>query len=173
MALNDVLPDRFAMISDVGRYNAGTWPFIHVADARDFFGMNTFGSIGLGLAGAIGTSVARPGLPVVLLVGDGGLMMNVGELTTAVRDGLPLIIVVFNDDAYGYEHFRLHRWGFDPDYSKNDFADFAAVAAGFGIEARTVRSREDIAACSKLWQDGLSGPVVVDVKIDPYHNLIL
>ena len=173
MALNDVLPKNFALISDVGRYNAGTWPYIHVADPRDFLGISAFGSIGLGLAGAVGAGVARPGLPVVLLVGDGGLMMSVGELTTAVREALPLIIVVLNDDAYGYEHFRLVRYGFDAAYSKNDFADFTGIAGGFGIESRTIRTVADLEGCSELWREGLTGPVLLDVKIDPFHNLIL
>ncbi|MGV9868787.1 thiamine pyrophosphate-binding protein [Rhodococcus koreensis] len=171
-ALNDALPTSFGVVSDVGRYNAGTWPYIHAGDPRDFLGISAFASIGLGVAGAIGAAVARPGLPIVLLVGDGGLMMSVSEISTAVRERLPIIVAVFNDDVYGFEYFRLERFGFDPDYSKNDFADFTGIAQGFGVPGRTVRSVDDIVACTDLWRAGLTGPVLLDVKIDPAHNLI-
>lgn len=170
-SLAKILPDEIGLVSDVGRFNAGTWPFIDATNPRDFLGMSSFGSIGLGLAGAIGAAVARPGLPIVLLVGDGGLMMHLGELITAVRERLPIIIVVWNDDAYGFEYFRLERYGFDPHYSKNYFPDFAPIAEAFSYQTKTVRSLTELERTAELWRDGLNGPILIDIKLDADHNI--
>ena len=60
-----------------------------------------FQSMGFGLPGAIGAALARPGAIVVACVGDGALILSMGELLTAVREGVDLVVVVFNDGAYG------------------------------------------------------------------------
>ncbi|MEW1819303.1 thiamine pyrophosphate-binding protein [Arthrobacter sp. NPDC080031] len=171
-ALNKVLPADIAFVSDVGRFNVGTWPYLHAASPEALLTMNYFASLGLGISGAAGISAARPGKPTLLAVGDGGLMMGVGELATLVRESFPVIVTAWNDDSYGFEHFRLERYGFDADYSSNDFSDLAALAAGMGMRARTIRSIEDIEQAAELWTNGLTGPVFLDIKIDPHHNLI-
>lgn len=60
-----------------------------------------FGTLGYALPAAIGAKAARPDAPVVALVGDGGFLFNCQELTTAIQHDLPIIILVFNDNAYG------------------------------------------------------------------------
>jgi thiamine pyrophosphate-dependent acetolactate synthase large subunit-like protein len=170
--LDRLLPDNAALVTDNGRFVVGTWPYLHACGPREFINMNYFGSIGLGLPGAIGTCVARTGLPTVLATGDGGFVITLGELTTAVREKLPLIVTVWNDDAYGFEYFRLERYGYDAGYSSNHFPDLAKLAAGMGIPATTVRSLDDLAAVGDIMREPLTGPVLVDIKLDPRHNLV-
>ncbi|GIT54141.1 MAG: hypothetical protein Ct9H300mP16_13010 [Pseudomonadota bacterium] len=78
-------------------------PYISVPGPDHFKFTNNFASIGLGFGAALGFARARRDAATVLLGGDGGFMMTIGELETVVREDLPLIIVVINDCAYGAE----------------------------------------------------------------------
>ena len=93
-----------------------------------------FGSIGLGLGAAIGAAVARPDAVTVAAVGDGGLMMNLGELDTAVRYGLRLLIVVYNDEAYGAELHFLRMLGLDETASRFTVQPLEALARTMGAD---------------------------------------
>src|SRR5262249_56794248 len=122
-------------------------------DAAGFCFTQAYQSIGLGLASALGAAVARPDRLTVAALGDGGFLMSVSELTTAVRLGLPLLVVVYDDAAYGAEvhHFGPHGHPLDtvlfPD------TDLAAIARGFGCHAATVRAPGDLG----LVRDWLAG----------------
>lgn len=123
-----------------------------------------FGSIGLGLASAIGAATARPDRVTLALTGDGALMMNLAELDTAVRRGLRLVVVVMNDGAFGYEyHNMLHR-GMDVGLSLIPRPDFAAVARAFGARAVTVTKPDELDDLKALIADP-SGPVLVDARL--------
>jgi acetolactate synthase-1/2/3 large subunit len=159
------------VVSDIGRFVAGTWPYVRVRDPRDFVPMGAFGSIGLGLAGAIGAAVARPGTPTVLLVGDGGWAMSMAEFATAVRERLPLVVLVLDDGAYGAEHYKLVRWGVDASYSENAWPDPVAVAESMGASGFTVRKLEHFEELAGL-VERLDGPLLVDIKLDPHVNVL-
>src|SRR5699024_3710683 len=107
--LSDNLPEGAQQVCDVGRFAYSTWPHITV-DPKRWFYAGAFGSIGLGTATAIGAAVARPEVPTALYVGDGGTMQALGELHTAVRNELPLIVMVLNDHCYGAEYLKLHEF---------------------------------------------------------------
>lgn len=168
--LDEVLPPNRCLVSDVGRFVAGAWRYLHVGDPRDFDVMVGFGSIGLGLAGAVGAAVARPDRLTVALVGDGGFMMHVGELSTAVREGLPLVVVVFNDGAYGAEHHKLKARGIDADYSLNHWPDFVPLARAMGADATVVRTVEDLDAIGGALSRP-DRPHLLDVRLDPELNI--
>ncbi len=84
--------------------------YLSVPDEWGFCFTQAFQSIGLGLATAIGAALAQPDRLPVAALGDGGALMGVAELDTVVRLGLPMVVVVYNDDAYGAEvhHFGPH-----------------------------------------------------------------
>ncbi|TQM11372.1 thiamine pyrophosphate-binding protein [Pseudonocardia kunmingensis] len=169
--LDEVLPDTRVVVSDIGRFVVGVWPYLRVADARDFTSMGAFGSIGLGLAGAIGAAVARPGDLTVAVVGDGGFMMSMAEFTTAVRERLPLLVVVLDDGAYGAEHYKLVHFGMDAGYSLNDWPELVPMAEAMGARGMTVRKPAELDALTEIVAD-LDGPFLVDVKLDPNVNVL-
>jgi thiamine pyrophosphate-dependent acetolactate synthase large subunit-like protein len=97
-----------------------------------------WGTLGFAFPAAIGAAAAfqAEGRPVVSVSGDGGMLFAIGELAAAAQEHLPLTAVVVDDGGYG-----MLRYGHDPDAeigAELTTPDFAAVARGFGIAARTV-----------------------------------
>ncbi len=113
----------------------------------------------------IGAALAAPERVPVLATGDGGFLMAVAELETAVRLGLGLLVVVYNDAAYGAE---VHHFGPDgADLSTVRFpdTDIAALARGFGAEGLTVRTVGDLVGVEDWLAGPRDRPLVVDAKI--------
>lgn len=169
--LNEVLPQRRNMVSDIGRFVHAAWPYIATSSPEGFTTMGAFGSVGLGLAGALGMSVARPEEPTVCLIGDGGFMMNPTELATAVREQLPLIVVIFDDGAYGFEWHKMVGFGADPDHSLLSWPDIPAVAEALGADTLTVRKVEELDEVDEL-TDNLDRPLVITIKLDPTVDIV-
>ncbi|MGP4022660.1 thiamine pyrophosphate-binding protein [Actinomadura sp. 3N407] len=164
-ALDRIVPRERTLVVE-GGHAALSEPCrgLSVPDPPGFVFPVNFGSIGLGLASAIGAATARPDRVTLAVTGDGALMMNLAELDTAVRRELRLVVVVMNDGAFGYEyHNMLHR-GMDTGLSLIPRPDFAAVARAFGAEAVTVRTPGELDDLKGLIADP-SGPVLVDTRL--------
>jgi acetolactate synthase-1/2/3 large subunit len=101
---------------------------------------------GAGLPFGIGAQAARPGRSVVVIAGDGGLGYHVSELETAVREGLPLVVVVGRDNAWGIERLlQTGLYGDDAAFTSELTAtDYAMVARGFGCAGSTVDDAGDL-----------------------------
>ncbi|RPA06173.1 thiamine pyrophosphate-binding protein [Gordonia sp. OPL2] len=167
IALDEILPvDRIVAI-DSGNFMGYPATHLSVPDEFGFCFTQAYQSIGLGLYTAIGGALAQPDRLPVLGTGDGGFLMSISELDTAVRLGLPLVAIVYNDSAYGAE---VHHFT-DGDHSTVTFpdTDIASIAEGFGATGVTVRTVDDLAAVHKWverYQDGTQNrPLVVDAKI--------
>jgi acetolactate synthase I/II/III large subunit len=127
----------------------------------------TWAGIGPGLPLAMATAT---GEPTLLVQGDGGLMLSLGELATAVQHELPIVVCVFNDRGYGVLR-RIQDATFDR-RTGVDLAtpDFAAVAAAVGMPGVAVGSagefREAFAAAVAR-----SGPTLLDIDLTALHPL--
>ncbi|MFC7587321.1 thiamine pyrophosphate-binding protein [Nonomuraea antimicrobica] len=110
IALDGLLPSERVLAIDSGNFMGYPSMFMDVPDEGGFCFTQAFQSIGLGLATAIGAALARPDRLPVAALGDGGALMGLAELETVVRLGLPMVIVVYDDEAYGAEvhHFGPH-----------------------------------------------------------------
>jgi len=162
--LEKILPQDRNVIVDGGNF-LGIVPYLSVPDPGHFKMIGEFASIGLGFGAALGMARGRPDKTTVLVVGDGGFLMTMGELETVVREDLPMVIVLMNDCAYGAElHFLKLR---QQPVGKSVFpdVDFAPIAAGFGFEAETVRTLDDLNHIApKLRQP--EGPIFLDCKLN-------
>jgi thiamine pyrophosphate-dependent acetolactate synthase large subunit-like protein len=164
--LDEILPRERTIAVDAGRYMLDGLR-VSVPEPTALVTTHAFGSIGLGLAAAVGASVARPDRPTVLLAGDGGFMMSgFSELNTAVHLGSDLIVVVYDDGSYGAEHIQFHNKGMDPGMSLHSWPDFATVAEAMGCRGVTIRSLDDLAHLERAIAER-DRPVLVDVKLDP------
>ena len=165
VALNELIPSERTIAVDSGNFMGYPAMYLDVPDVDGMVFTQAFQSVGLGLATAIGAAVARPDRLTVAALGDGGALMSIAELETALRLGLNLLIVVYNDAAYGAEvhHFGPH--GHPLDTVRFPDTDLAAIARGFGCEAVTVRAAEDLAAVP-AWLDGpRDRPMLIDAKV--------
>jgi thiamine pyrophosphate-dependent acetolactate synthase large subunit-like protein len=162
IALDDILPAERTVVTDSGNFMGYPAMFLDVPDTAGFVFTQAFQSIGLGLASAIGAAVARPDRLTVAALGDGGALMGIAELETVVRLGLPMAIVVYDDEAYGAEVHHFGPDGYPLDTVRFPPADIAAIGRGFGCEGITVRSASDLDAV-RSW-DG-SRPLLIDAKV--------
>jgi acetolactate synthase-1/2/3 large subunit len=165
IALDDLLPADRTVVVDSGNFMGYPSMFLSVPDVRGFCFTQAFQSIGLGLASALGAAVARPDRLTVAALGDGGFLMAVAELTTAVRLGLPLVVVVYNDRAYGAEVHHFGPDGHPLDTVTFPDTDLAAIGRGFGCAGVTVRSIDDLDDVRDWLADRGGRPLVVDAKV--------
>src|SRR5215475_11842861 len=164
-ALDDIVPAERVVAVDSGNFMGYPAAFMAVPDPAGFSFTQAYQSIGLGLASAIGAALARPDRLAVAAVGDGGFLMSVAELVTAVRLRLPVIVVIYDDAAYGAEvhHFGPH--GLPLDTVTFPDADLAAIGRGFGCAGTIVRRREDLTAVADWLAGPRDVPLVVDAKV--------
>ncbi|SDK36167.1 Acetolactate synthase large subunit [Cryobacterium psychrotolerans] len=164
IALDGILPAERILSIDSGNFMGYPSTHLSVPDEFGFCFTQAFQSIGLGLYTAIGAALARPDRLPVLGTGDGGFLMGISELETAVRLSLPLVVIVYNDAAYGAE---VHHFTAKEDLDTVTFpdSDLAAIARGYGAHAITVRTPTDLDAVQG-WLDGpRNAPLVIDAKI--------
>ena len=142
--------------------------YLRVPDPAGFVFTQAFQSIGLGLASGIGAAIARPDRLTVACLGDGGALMSLPELETLARLRLPMLVVVYDDAAYGAEvhHFapagapgRARAASPTPTSPRS-----RVPPAPRGITARALgRPRRR----SRPGSSARDGPLVVDAKITP------
>jgi thiamine pyrophosphate-dependent acetolactate synthase large subunit-like protein len=173
--LDRVLPSRRHVAVDVGHFLAAPLRYLHVEKPTDFIWTAGFGSMGLGVAAAIGAACVRPEVPTVAVVGDGGFMMSLGEFNTAVRNDLDLIVIVLNDGSYGSEYHKFRLAGLETDLSLFNWPDLATLGSGLGGRGMVVRNlKNDLAELVKAIETR-DRPLLIDVKLDPavqigYHD---
>jgi len=165
IALDDLLPADRVVAIDSGNFMGYPSMFLSVPDERGFCFTQAYQSIGLGLASAIGAALAQPDRLPVAALGDGGALMGVSELETVVRLGLPMVIVVYDDEAYGAEVHHFGPDGFALDTVRFPPADIAAIGRGFGCAGVTVRSLEDLGPVREWLAGPRDRPLVIDAKV--------
>ncbi|MBM9463233.1 thiamine pyrophosphate-binding protein [Aeromicrobium sp. YIM 150415] len=170
LELDDLLPADRLVVSDTGRFIYPTWKYLEVGRAGHFVHTLNFASIGLGLATAIGAAVAEPERLTVAVVGDGGGLMGIQELVTAVRHRVPLVVLVCNDGAYGMEYRYLDDAGLDPSLSLLPGADFTRIAEAMGCDAVRITSLAELGAIPDLVAGMDRRPLIVELMTDPRHD---
>ena len=166
-ALNAALPENRVVVSDGGRFMGTAWKRLSVTSPDNFLLTIATGAIGLGMGYAIGAAHARPDQTVLFVTGDGGLMLGgLTEFSSAVRDGLDMVVVVCNDQAYGAEYVQFEARQMDPAMSLFNWPSFAAMARAMGAQGITVTSQDELeGALATL--PGKSGPVLIELMLDP------
>ncbi|NUT11829.1 MAG: thiamine pyrophosphate-binding protein [Nonomuraea sp.] len=165
IGLDDLLPIERILSVDSGNFMGYPSMFMDVPDEGGFCFTQAFQSVGLGLATAIGAALARPDRLPVAALGDGGAFMGIAELETVVRLGLPMVVVVYDDEAYGAEvhHFGPH--GHPLDTVRFPPSDLAAIARGHGFAAVTVTAPADLAGVAEWLKGPRDRPLLVHAKI--------
>jgi acetolactate synthase I/II/III large subunit len=165
IALDDLLPAERVVSVDSGNFMGYPSMYLSVPDEWGFCFTQAFQSIGLGLATAIGAALAQPERLPVAALGDGGGLMSIAEMETVVRLGLPMVVVVYNDEAYGAEVHHFGPDGHDLDTVEFPPTDIASIARGFGFEGITVRAPADLDPVARWVEGDRDQPLLIDAKV--------
>jgi len=170
--LRRVLGPEDIVVSDVGAHKIWVARLYQAYEPNTVIISNGFASMGIALPGAIAAGLVRPDRRVVALCGDGGFLMNVQELETAVRLGVRVTVVIWRDDGYGLIDWKQrNEFGrpFGVDFGN---PDFVALAASFGIAAFRPSTAAELAPTLERAL-AVDGPSLVEVPIDYRENLRL
>jgi thiamine pyrophosphate-dependent acetolactate synthase large subunit-like protein len=165
IALDDIIRAERIIAVDSGNFMGYPAMYLDVPDEHGLVFTQGFQSIGLGLATAIGAAIARPDRLAVAALGDGGALMGVSELETAVRLGLNLLVVVYDDEAYGAEVHHFGPYGYPLKNVTFPASDIAAIARGFGCEGVTVTRVSDLTPLTAWINGPRDRPLVIDAKV--------
>lgn len=165
LELDRLLPPDRVVVTDNGNFFGFVPPHIAVSSPDRFKLSSDFAVIGLGFGTALGAAVARPGEPTVLFIGDGALLMSLGEIETLARLDLPVLVVVMNDSAYGAERHFLELRGLSGRVAQFPDTDFGPVAEALGVAGATVRTLDDLRALAPSLAV-LKGPLLLDCKVN-------
>lgn len=164
--LDTLLPAQRTIVQDGGHFCGWVPMYCQAPDPEGLMMVGTaFQSIGLGLPAAVGAAVARPDRITVLISGDGGALMALADLDSAVRAIPSGVMVVFNDAAYGAEIHQYAARGLDDTAMQIEEVDFSAVGRAMGAEGVKMRALADLQYLSEWLADGAKGLFILDVAI--------
>ena len=164
--IREVLPRNGLVVTDAGNAGKHVRNYYATYEPGTFITIEDWGSVGGAFPIGLGAKLARPDRPVICAAGDMGAMCNIGELETAVRENIPVVLVVFNDQGLGNERaFQQAHYGgrlFAVDYNN---PDFGAIARAFGAFGEQVRRPEDLKGALERAL-AANKPALVEVVID-------
>ena len=165
-ALRDALPEDSILVRDVTR-SGSTWGSRLFPVQKPLQNIHSLaGAIGLGLAHGIGAAAANPDKKVVALVGDGGLMLGLGEMATLVQENSNLILLVMNDGGYGVMRGIQRRYFGDRQYfNQLHTPSYEQIAKAMQCASFLVRSMEEF---KRVIAEAVAidGPAVVEVDMN-------
>ena len=156
------------VVTDVGQHQMWTSQFYTFINPRSIITSGGLGTMGYGLPAAIGAAFGVTDRPIVLFCGDGGLMMNIQELVTAVFSKVPVKIFLINNSFLGMvrqwqELFHKEKYSFTDLGDSNP--DFVKVAEAFGCKALKAENPDEAKKAiteALAWNEG---PVLVDFRV--------
>lgn len=164
-AIRDALPPEGIFVDELTQTGyVSRFAFPSYAP-RTFISTGYQGTLGYGIATALGVAHARRDVPVVAISGDGGALFTITELATAVHHQIPLTVVLFNDNAFGNVR-RLQIDNYDSRLIASDLSspDFAALATSFGAQGLLASTPEDLRHSLEIAM-AYDGPSVIEVPV--------
>ena len=160
------------IVTEVGQHQMWAAQYYKFAKPRTLLTSGGLGTMGYGLGAAIGAQIANPEKQVINIAGDGCFRMNMNEIATAVRQQLPLIQIVINNEVLG----MVHQWQglfYEKRYSNtilNDGVDFVKLAEAMGATGMRAKTQEEFAEeVAKALE--MKTPVLIDCVIDSDDNV--
>jgi acetolactate synthase-1/2/3 large subunit len=165
-ALRAGTPEDAIVVADMTQIGYYARPFWPVVRPRTFLTSSYSGNLGFAFPTALGAKVACPDRPVLAICGDGGFLYNLPELATAVQYGIAVVVVVFNDNAYGNVARDLDEaWGgrYASDLQN---PDFMKLGEAFGVASLRATAPAEV---GELVRQAFrrQGPVLVEVPVGP------
>lgn len=163
--LRSALPEDGIFVRDI-TMSGSTWGsrlFPVQAPNRNIHSLA--GAIGLGLAHAIGSSIANPDKKVVGLVGDGGLMLGIGEIATMAQENTDMVLMIMNDGGYGVMRgIQNNYFGGRQYFNELHTPDYQKLGESMGVKSWKVGSADEFKIAIKDAID-FDGPAVIELDM--------
>lgn len=169
--LRQVMGAEDIVISDVGAHKMWMARHYHCDRPNTCLISNGFAAMGIAIPGAVAAKLVYPKRKVVAVTGDGGFMMNMQELETAVRIGTPFVTLIFNDGGYGLIEWKQQIHFGKSAYIKFGNPDFVKLADSMGLKGYRVTSAFELIPTLKEALAQLV-PAVIDCPVDYRENLL-
>lgn len=161
------------VVTDVGQHQMWTAQYYPFTQPRTLLTSGGLGTMGYGLPAAIGAQLGKPDSTVLVVSGDGSIMMNCQELSTAADNGLPVKIFIMNNQVLGMVH-QWQRFFYGQRYSHSSTqgaTDFVKLAEAMGVTGLRVKTPEELdQAIEKALQT--PGPVLVDIVMPTFEDVL-
>jgi len=159
------------MVTDVGQHQMWEAQYFPHVKPRGLITSGGLGTMGFGLPAAIGVQFGCPDETVWLIAGDGGFQMTMCELSTVVKEELPIKIAIFNNGYLGMvrqwqDVFYNKRYAGTPLFNP----DFVKIADAYGIPAVCVTDKAGVASAIRQAQSH-KGPFLIDFRVEPFTNV--
>ncbi|MFB6300636.1 MAG: thiamine pyrophosphate-binding protein [Halobacteriales archaeon] len=166
--LRESLPRETIVTTDVGGFRLWAKQTFEAYAPEQYITAGSWAGMGIGIPGAVGAKLARPEQPIVALTGDGGLLMCLQTLHTAVDAECPITVVVINDGDYGgiSKSPKLDALG-DGRRFAWESPDFAAIAEAFGCHGDRVETADRFRDAIEDALERSAVPTLLDVVVDP------
>lgn len=161
------------IVTDVGQHQMWTAQYYNFTKPRSLLTSGGLGTMGYGLPAAMGAQLGMPDTPVILVTGDGSIMMNCQELATTADNGLPLKIIVCNNQVLGMVN-QWQRTFYGQRYSHSTTkgaTDFVKLAEAMGVTGLRVTKPEELETVLQQ-AFALEGPVLVDVLLPAAEDVV-
>jgi acetolactate synthase-1/2/3 large subunit len=163
--------DNFVAVTGVGQHQMWAAQYLPFQHPDSFITSGGLGTMGYELPAAIGAQIGRPDAVVWSIAGDGGFQMSFHELATAVQEGLPVKIALFNNGSLG----MIRQWQelfYEGRYKANSLTgpDFVKLAEAFGIPAIRVSNRNEVASAIEAAM-AYPGPFLIDFVVEAQENV--
>jgi len=150
---------------DAGAHMFPATAYWHALEPGELLISNGLATMGFALPAAIAAQLVHPHRRVICFTGDGGLMMVAAELETVARLGLPIVIVVFNDEALSLIAIKQEQKGFEGVSMRYAGPDLRALARAFGLRAFTATDEATLHQ-ALIGAQTAPGPALIDARID-------
>lgn len=171
--VRDALDESDIVISDVGVHKLWIAKIYNTYSPNTCIVPNGFCSMGFSLPAAIAAQLVDPSHKIVVMCGDGGFLMNVQEIETAVRLRLPIIVIVWCDYDYGMISLKqIYEFGRSA-FTKFNNPNFVKLAESFGAIGYNVRSTEEFSKVLEKAKLSKSSPVIISIDVDYSRNRLL
>jgi len=171
--LRELLPPEAIITTEVGQHQMWASLFYDVISPGTFFSSTGLGTMGWGFPAAIGAKVAKPGVPVVDIAGDGSFNMTENSLATCVTEDVPVIVFLINNYTLGMVA-QWQRTFYDRrmiGVDQKHCPDYVKLAESYGAQGVRAQSLDELGGAIKT---ALSSDVatVIDIPIDPEEDVL-
>lgn len=161
------------VLSDVGSHKLWISKIYQTFEPNTCLIPNGFASMGFALPGAISAKLVHPNKTIVAMTGDGGFLMNVQEIETAVRLKLPIIVVVWVDNDLNLISLKeTHEFGKSV-FTKFGNPNFVQLAESFGAIGIHIKSTEEFSKVLEKAKTIPDKPVIIAIDVDYSRNAVL